>query len=306
MSSPLYPLSQQYSPSFREQYGINQPLLPSEYPSWHTSSNPPPSPYPMVPDTSAALPQGIRSVSAAPSRSMRSSSIFEQPSSASAAQPSSASPIPSVTLGSLNLSPSASSSASAAPSIRMRSSSLEPYDVVPSNQTQQYLAPIAEYNQPLAASYYQQPPAFVDDPFPALEELPSLSLTDLTGVRERLNKTIKSITGQINLTERNANTQQEIDLLNYRKGYKNKIMEYKRNFEHYFKQRRKTGRGIYFYNSPHELLHQLELLDGSLRAGHNGALPEYTQIAHHLRDIGTISNTQLNSLLRKVINNTTK
>ena len=78
-------------------------------------------------------------------------------------------------------------------------------------------------------------------------------------------------------------------------------MEYKRAFEPYFKQRRKTGRGIYFYDSRHELLHRLELLDGSLKAGNNGALTEYTQIAHHLRDIGTISNKQLNILLRNYI-----
>lgn len=79
--------------SFREQYGINQPLLPSEYPSCHPSSNPSPSPYPMASDTSAlsaALPQGMRSASsasasasAAPSRAMLSSSILAQPSSAS-------------------------------------------------------------------------------------------------------------------------------------------------------------------------------------------------------------------------------
>lgn len=95
MSSSVDMFSQQsppfniYSPSFREQYGINQPLLPSEYPSCHPSSNPSPSPYPMPSDTSAlsaALPQGMRSASsasAAPSRAMRSSSILAQPSSAS-------------------------------------------------------------------------------------------------------------------------------------------------------------------------------------------------------------------------------
>ena len=78
-------------------------------------------------------------------------------------------------------------------------------------------------------------------------------------------------------------------------------MEYKRTFEPYFKQRKKTGRRIYFYNSPQELLDRLELLDGSLTAGNNGALTEYTQIAHQLRNIGVISNKQLNKLLRKYI-----
>lgn len=75
-------------------------------------------------------------------------------------------------------------------------------------------------------------------------------------------------------------------------------MEYKRTFEPHFKQRKKTGRGMYFNNSPQELLDRLELLDRSLTAANNGALPEYTQIAHQLRNIGVISNKQLNKLLR--------
>ena len=59
------------------------------------------------------------------------------------------------------------------------------------------------------------------------------------------------------------------------------------------------GRGLYF--SPQELLHRFELLNGSLVAGNNGVLPEYIQIAHRLRDLGILSNNQLNKLLRKVI-----
>lgn len=167
---------------------------------------------------------------------MRSQSILAQPSSVSA--------IPSQTVGSLSLlkQPSSasalpqgmrsSSSTSAAPSRSMRSSSLESYDVIPPQETAQYLAPIPEYNQPLASSYHQQPPTFVDDPFPTLEELPSLSLTDLTEVRKSLNKSIKSITGQINKAEgRRANlSPKDLGLVNYRKGYKNKLMEYKRTY----------------------------------------------------------------------------
>ena len=59
------------------------------------------------------------------------------------------------------------------------------------------------------------------------------------------------------------------------------------------------GRGLYF--SPQELLHRFELLNGSLVAGNNGVLPEFIQIAHRLRDLGILSNNQLNKLLRKVI-----
>ena len=62
------------------------------------------------------------------------------------------------------------------------------------------------------------------------------------------------------------------------------------------------GQGIYYYNSPQELLKRLELLGGSLAAGNNGVLSEYIQIAHQLRDLGVVTNNQLNALLRKYIN----
>ena len=186
MSSSLYPQSSSYSPSFKEQCGINQSLLPSEYPSWHPSSTLQGSPYPLERGTSVASQPVIMSAQP-PSKGMRSSSILTQLSSASSAsaipsqqigslslleQPSSVSPIPSQGMRSS----SSSVSASAAPSQGMRSSSIESYDVIPSEETAQYLAPIPQYDQPLATSYYQQPPAFIDDPFPALESLNTLSL----------------------------------------------------------------------------------------------------------------------------------
>ena len=61
------------------------------------------------------------------------------------------------------------------------------------------------------------------------------------------------------------------------------------------------GRGIMYF-SPQELLKRFELLGGSLAAGNNGVLPEYIQIAHQLRDLGVVTNNQLNTMLRKYIN----
>ena len=62
------------------------------------------------------------------------------------------------------------------------------------------------------------------------------------------------------------------------------------------------GQGINFYFSPQELIKRFELLGGSLAAGNNGVLPEYIQIAHQLRDLGVVTNNQLNTMLRKYIN----
>ena len=62
-----------------------------------------------------------------------------------------------------------------------------------------------------------------------------------------------------------------------------------------------NGRGIMKYFSPQELIKRFELLGGSLAAGNNGVLPEYIQIAHRLRDLGIVTNNQLNKLLRNYV-----
>ena len=78
------------------------------------------------------------------------------------------------------------------------------------------------------------------------------------------------------------------------------LKKYKNTIEDYFKSlENKVGQGLYF--SPQELLRRLELLSGSLAAGNNGVLPEFIQISHRLRDLGILTNNQLNKLLRKVI-----
>ena len=55
--------------------------------------------------------------------------------------------------------------------------------------------------------------------------------------------------------------------------------------------------GIYF-NNPIQLLDRLELLGGSILAGNNGVIPEFSQIAHLLNQMKVISKKQLNDLIR--------
>ena len=40
----------------------------------------------------------------------------------------------------------------------------------------------------------------------------------------------------------------------------------------------KTGQGIFYFNNPHQLLDRLELLGGSILAGNNGVIPEFSQL----------------------------
>ena len=60
----------------------------------------------------------------------------------------------------------------------------------------------------------------------------------------------------------------------------------------------KSGSGMIYFNNPHQLLDRLELLGGSILAGNNGVIPEFSQIAHLLNQMKVISKKQLNDLLK--------
>ena len=64
----------------------------------------------------------------------------------------------------------------------------------------------------------------------------------------------------------------------------------------YFEE--KSGSGMIYFNNPHQLLDRLELLGGSILAGNNGVINEFSQIAHLLNQMKVISNKQLNNLLK--------
>lgn len=66
-------------------------------------------------------------------------------------------------------------------------------------------------------------------------------------------------------------------------------------------KRAQKGQGIKYFNSPAQLFDRLELLAGSISAGNNGVANEFTEIAHVLRNMGILSQTALNKLLRKFI-----
>ena len=65
----------------------------------------------------------------------------------------------------------------------------------------------------------------------------------------------------------------------------------------------KTGTGIIHFNNPLQLLDRLELLAGSLIAGNDGVMQEFSQIAHLLHQLKFITKKQLNDLLKKYILN---
>lgn len=70
----------------------------------------------------------------------------------------------------------------------------------------------------------------------------------------------------------------------------NKLLEYKKV----------SGKGINFYKSPLQLIDRLELLAGSISAGNNGVIPEFSQIAQLLSRMSVITKKDLSTLLRWV------
>ena len=65
----------------------------------------------------------------------------------------------------------------------------------------------------------------------------------------------------------------------------------------------KTGTGILHFTTPLQRLNRLELLAGSILAGNNGVMQEFSQIAHLLNQMKVITKKQLNDLLKKYILN---
>ena len=137
--------------------------------------------------------------------------------------------------------------------------------------------------------------------YPQPNELLDKDPNEINEIYKMVKKDVKEMGYQIGALKRTKNKTEEqegeLELYNMQqetqKKYKEILDFYLRSLEY------KVGQGLFF--SPQELLHRFELLNGSLNAGNNGVLPEFIQIAHRLRDLGILSNKQLNKLLRKVI-----
>ena len=54
----------------------------------------------------------------------------------------------------------------------------------------------------------------------------------------------------------------------------------------------KTGTGILHFRNPLQLIDRLELLSGSILAGNNGVIQEFSQIAHLLNQMKVITKKQ--------------
>ena len=74
------------------------------------------------------------------------------------------------------------------------------------------------------------------------------------------------------------------ETLDYIKNF-NILSIYTTNISNLKYYKTKSGSGIAYSNNPHQLLDRLELLGGSILAGNNGVIPEFSQIAHLLNQM---------------------
>ena len=87
---------------------------------------------------------------------------------------------------------------------------------------------------------------------------------------------------------------------NFIKKY-NTLSIYASNLSNLKYYKTKSGSGMIYFNNPHQLLDRLELLGGSILAGNNGVINEFSQIAHLLNQMNVISKKQLNNLLQSYV-----
>ena len=126
---------------------------------------------------------------------------------------------------------------------------------------------------------------------------------DLELTLEELKGDIKKLTGEISGRKKAKNPSPIYELeTDIKKNQKGILMKYKNTMKDYLRSLKyKVGDGMIYFNNPQELLKKLELLGGSILAGNNGVIPEFSQIAHLLNQMKVISKKQLNDLLKSYI-----
>ena len=160
--------------------------------------------------------------------------------------------------------------------------------------------------------YYKLPSEYFEEDVSTIEKV-------IEDVNEDLGETSKAIKNTA-IFERDSNGYLLAKPLN-KKPHKNTLdlikkynvlSIYASNLSNLRYYKTKSGSGLFqqggfggtqsphmiYFKDPQQLLHRLELLGGSIMAGNNGVINEFSQIAHLLNKMKVISNKQLNNLLK--------
>ena len=125
----------------------------------------------------------------------------------------------------------------------------------------------------------------------------------LREILDEVKNNVKVFTGEIaGLNRKKHKTEEDKEEIERIKMQKDFLHKYKNILKLYLGSLEyQMGEGMIYFNNPHQLLDRLELLGGSILAGNNGVIPEFSQIAHLLNQMKVISKKQLNDLIKSYI-----
>ena len=125
----------------------------------------------------------------------------------------------------------------------------------------------------------------------------------LIEINDEVKNDVKVFTGQIaGLKRKKHKTEEDKEEIERIKMQKDLLHKYKNILKIYLDSLEyQMGEGMIYFKNPHQLLKRLELLGGSILAGNNGVMQEFSKIAHLLNQMKVISKKQLNDLLKNYI-----
>ena len=160
---------------------------------------------------------------------------------------------------------------------------------------QQALDALQSYGYPnLPSSYFKENVTTISNTIDKV----NTDLIDLSDLLKNRADFYRNKEGYFLARPKSKNPQQKTidNISNY-----NALSTYSTNLNYLKYYKEKSGSGMIYFNNPHQLLDRLELLGGSILAGNNGVIPEFSQIAHLLNQMKVISKKQLNDLLKSYI-----
>ena len=149
--------------------------------------------------------------------------------------------------------------------------------------------------------YYKLPSEYFEEDVSTIDKVIYDVNEDLEDLSTRIKNTadfVRDANGYVLAQPKSKKPREET--LDYIKNF-NILSIYATNLSNLKYYKTKSGSGMIYFNNPHQLLDRLELLGGSILAGNNGVIPEFSQIAHLLNQMGVVSKKQLNDLLKTYI-----
>ena len=149
--------------------------------------------------------------------------------------------------------------------------------------------------------YDNLPSSYINDSNENINKVIKTLINDMSNLQEIIKNTaIIYLNKEGYYLARQKNPNARIETINNIETF-NTISTYYKNLSDIYNYKQKIGSGITLFNNPHQLLDRLELLGGSILAGNNGVIPEFSKIAHLLNQMKVITKKQLNDLLKSYI-----